>query len=118
MMRYKGYVGVVEIDPDAEVIHGRVIGLRDVITFEGSSVPEARQAFHGSVDDYLEWCKSEGRAPEKPFSGKLLLRLEPALHRSLAQLAEARRTSINRLAIDALAGMIATSEPKTSKRSK
>ncbi len=53
-MRYKRYLGVVEVDPDAGLIHGRVAGLPDVITFLEKTVAQARQAFHGSVDDYLE----------------------------------------------------------------
>jgi predicted HicB family RNase H-like nuclease len=118
MMRYKGYVGVMEVDPDTELIHGRVIGLRDVITFQGDTAAEARQAFQDSVDDYLEWCAAEARPPEKPFSGKLLIRVEPALHRNLAQLAEARSTSINSLVVEALANLAGESKPKASKRSK
>jgi predicted HicB family RNase H-like nuclease len=106
----------MEVDPDAELIHGRVVGLRDVITFQGDTVAEARQAFQDSVDDYLEWCRSEGRPAEKPFSGKLLIRVDPAIHRSLAQLAEARSTSINNLAAEALANLAGAPKPKVSKR--
>ena len=102
-MRYRGYFGVMEVDPDADVIHGHVTGLRDVITFEGQSVSEARQAFKDSVDDYLQWCAEDGRPPEKPFNGKIMVRLDPAIHRSLCQIAEIRSTSINSLAVEALA---------------
>ncbi|HKI17140.1 MAG TPA: type II toxin-antitoxin system HicB family antitoxin [Isosphaeraceae bacterium] len=112
MIKYRGYVGVVEVDPDAGLIHGRVIGLRDVITFQGNTVAEARQAFHDSVDDYLEWCASEGRSPEKPFSGKLLIRVDPAIHRRLAQLAEVRSKSINSLATEALTQLVDAALPK------
>ena len=115
MMRYRGYVGVMEVDPEAELIHGRVIGLRDVITFQGDTVAEARQAFQDSIDDYLEWCASEGRPPDKPFSGKLLIRIDPATHRSLAQLAEARSTSINNLAAEALANLAGEPKPDASR---
>jgi predicted HicB family RNase H-like nuclease len=108
----------MEVDADAELIHGRVVGLRDVITFQGQSVAEARQAFQDSVDDYLEWCASEGRRPEKPFSGKLLIRVDPAVHRSLAQLAEARSTSINNLAAEALAELAGQPRAKVAKRGK
>jgi len=114
MMRYKGYTGVMEVDPEAELIHGRVVGLRDVITFQGNTVAESRQAFQDSIDDYLEWCATEGRRPDKPFSGKLLIRVDPASHRSLAQLAEARATSINNLAAEALANLIDASQPDAS----
>ena len=56
MMEYKGYIGNVEFDDDASIFHGEVINLRDVVTFQGSTVTELRKAFRDSVDDYLEFC--------------------------------------------------------------
>ena len=81
MMEYKGYIGKVEFDSEAGIFHGEVINIRDVITFEGSSVDELNQAFKDSIDDYLEFCASRGEEPEKPFSGKFIVRLSPELHR-------------------------------------
>jgi len=118
MIRYKGYIGVMEVDPDANLIHGDVIGLRDVITFQGESVSAATKAFRDSVDDYLKWCAEEGRAPEKTFNGKLLIRIDPAIHRSLSQLAEANSTSINALAVEALARLTVEPSSKSPKRRK
>ena len=57
MMQYKGYIGKVEFDPDAKILHGEVIGIRDVVTFQGGSVKEVEKAFRDSVDDYLIFCK-------------------------------------------------------------
>ena len=81
MMEYKGYVGKVEFDDAAGIFHGEVINMRDVITFQGTTVDEIRGAFQESVEDYLDFCKQLGQAPEKPFTGKLMLRLTPDLHR-------------------------------------
>ena len=67
-MTYKGYTGVAEIDAEAGVIHGRVVGLRDVITFEGMTPAEVIRAFRESVDDHLDFCAELGQAPEKPLS--------------------------------------------------
>ena len=94
-MKYKGYTGIVEFDEESQVLFGRVIGLRDVITFEGDSVAEVIQAFHDSVDDYLEFCAERGESPEKPYSGQFVLRLDPQLHRELANAAEEQTTSLN-----------------------
>jgi predicted HicB family RNase H-like nuclease len=94
-MKYKGYTGIVELDEESQVLSGRVIGLRDVITFEGDSVAEVIQAFHDSVDDYLEFCAKRGESPEKPYSGHFVLRLDPQLHRDLANAAEEETTSLN-----------------------
>jgi predicted HicB family RNase H-like nuclease len=81
MMEYKGYIGKVEIDDEAGILHGEVINIRDVITFEGVTVDEVQKAFRESVDDYLEFCAQRGESPEKPFSGKFVVRLPAELHR-------------------------------------
>jgi predicted HicB family RNase H-like nuclease len=96
-MKYKDYIGTIEPDIDSGVLFGRVIGIRDVITFQGDTVPELLEAFHDSVDDYLAFCKERGEGPEKPYSGKFVLRLDPRLHRKLAIAAEARGLSLNDL---------------------
>jgi len=64
-MQYKGYVGTFEFDQDRGVFVGSVLNTRDVVTFEGQTGPELRQAFYDSVDDYLEFCRERGEAPEK-----------------------------------------------------
>lgn len=89
MIEYKGYIGRIEFDPDTNLLHGDVIGTRDVITFEGRSVDEIRQAFQDSVDDYLELCRVRGEQPDRPYSGELILKLDPELHRRLSELAGA-----------------------------
>ncbi len=83
MLRYRGFTGHVEFDDEAGLFHGEVIDLRDVITFQGTSVEELERAFQDSVDDYLEFCEERGEEPDKPFSGRLMLRLSPHLHREV-----------------------------------
>ena len=83
MLNYKGYIGRVEFDDKAEIFHGEVINIKDVITFQGTSVKELNKAFKDSVDDYLEFCKSRSEEPDKPFSGKFVLRLPKSLHRKI-----------------------------------
>ena len=83
MLTYKGYKGHVEYDDEAGVFHGEVLDLKDVVTFQGKSVEEIERAFRESVDDYLEFCEQKGEEPDKPFSGRLMLRLPPNLHRKL-----------------------------------
>lgn len=103
MMEYKGYVGHVDFDDEADIFHGDVVNTRDVITFQGKSVEEIRQAFHESVDEYLEWCKERNKMPDKPFSGKLVVRIPPALHRSIFLSAKQEGKSLNRWIEDHLA---------------
>ncbi len=83
MLIYKGYIGQVEFDDEAELFHGEVINTRDVITFQGSTVKKIKKAFKESIDDYLDFCKERNEDPEKPFSGKFNLRLDPELHKQL-----------------------------------
>ena len=82
-MKYKNYTGYVEFDANAGVFHGEVLDTRAVITFQGISVAELEQAFCDSSDDYLEFCQQRGEKPDKPFSGRLMLRLSPVLHRQV-----------------------------------
>jgi len=72
MLRYRGYTGQVNFDPDAEIFHGEVIDTRDVITFQGCNVKELKKAFRDSIDDYLEFCKNRHKKPDRPFSGKFV----------------------------------------------
>jgi predicted HicB family RNase H-like nuclease len=95
MMEYQGYIGHVEFDDEAEIFHGEVINTRDVITFQGKSVDEIKLAFRDSVEDYLEYCAKLGQQPEKPFTGKFMLRIPPDLHRKIFVAAKQSGESIN-----------------------
>jgi predicted HicB family RNase H-like nuclease len=101
-MKYKGYIGRVEYDDEAKIFHGEVVGLRDVLTFQGRTVDEIEKAFRDSVDDYLSWCKERGEKPEKTYSGTFNLRIPPDLHADLAFQAEARGVSLNSYLTDQL----------------
>ncbi len=95
MLNYKGYTGQLEIDDEAGIIFGRVLDIRDVVTFKGETVAEAKQAFQDSVDDYLEFCQETGQEADKPFSGKLPFRTTPEHHRKLFIAATKAGKSIN-----------------------
>jgi predicted HicB family RNase H-like nuclease len=101
-MTYKGYYGVVHYDDEAKIFHGEVINTRTVITFQGTTVDEIETAFRDSVDDYLEWCKERNKEPEKPFSGRFVLRLSPDLHRKLNLKAKMSNTSLNSFIVQTL----------------
>ena len=105
-MEYKGYFAKVEFDDEANIFHGEVINLRDVVTFEGATVDELRQAFKDSVDDYLEFCAGRGENPDKPYSGRFVVRVEPELHKSLAIEARKKGISINSLVSEALSKVL------------
>jgi len=95
MLTHRGYTGHLEVDAEAGIIFGRVLEIRDVVTFKGTTVEEAVQAFKDSVDDYLEFCQEIGEEPNKPFSGKLPFRTTPERHRQLYIAARIAGKSIN-----------------------
>lgn len=102
VMSYKGYAARVEYSDEDQLLIGHVAGIRDVIGFHADSVAALRDAFQEAVDDYLETCARLGREPQKAYSGKLSLRLEPALHACVAQKAELADKSINQWVSDVL----------------
>ena len=95
-MTLNGYEAVVKYDEDADLFHGEVMNLRDVITFQGKSVDELKQAFAGSIADYLDFCRERGEEPGKPFSGQFVVRVEPALHKAVVTAARRRGISLNK----------------------
>lgn len=78
VLKYKDWSGTFEYEPDDDCFHGRVLGIRDVVHFTGRSVDELKQALADSVEDYLDACRAVGKPPEKPYSGKILVRAPEA----------------------------------------
>jgi predicted HicB family RNase H-like nuclease len=101
-MTYKGCTAAIEYSDEDACLVGHILGIRDVIGFHGNSVDEMRQAFEEAVDDYLETCAKTGLTPNKPYSGKLVLRLPPEFHARLAIEARIKGQSINSLVLDSL----------------
>jgi predicted HicB family RNase H-like nuclease len=95
MMNYKGYGCTIRFDDEADIFHGEVTGLRDVVTFQGRTVDEVKSAFRESIDDYLDFCASRGEEPDKLYSGRFLLRVDPTLHRKLVELSTDEGESLN-----------------------
>ncbi|HSB71511.1 MAG TPA: type II toxin-antitoxin system HicB family antitoxin [Candidatus Methylomirabilis sp.] len=102
-MRYKGYNARVEYDPRDNIFIGRVLGIEDRITFHGATVAKLRRDFRAAMDHYLADCAARGRPPQKPYSGKILLRVPPELHARAAMRAEAQGKSLNQWAAEVLA---------------
>ncbi len=101
-MKHKGYVAHVEFDQDDKIFVGRVVGIRDGINFHGESVKDLETAFSESVDNYLAACAELGQEPNRPYSGKIQLRVPPEIHASVAAAAEASGESINKWAATVL----------------
>lgn len=117
-MEYKGYTGSVEYSAEDRLLYGRLVGIRDRVTFDGEDVKTLERNFHGAVDEYLAFCKEEGRAPDKPFKGSLNIRIPSELHRILAIRAEQQHKSLNSVIAEQLASHAVQSAGLFSKKVK
>lgn len=101
-MKYKGYTADIQYHPDDRIFFGIVRGIDDGITFQGTSVDQLEKEFQISVNEYLRMCKEFGREPQKPHSGKFVLRMKPELHARLISAAKEKQISLNALIVDTL----------------
>jgi len=102
MMKYNGYIARIEYDEVDRIFVGHLAGIKDIVGFHGSTVDELEQAFHETVDNYLAICNETGRPAQKPYSGKLMLRVSPEAHAAVATTAAAHGKSINQWASEVL----------------
>lgn len=102
VLEYKGYYGNVEISPVDEIFFGRVLGINDHVTFEGSDARALREDFEGAVDDYLAACMEIGKEPERAYKGNFNVRIDPELHKRLTLTAAIKRQSLNSAVEDAI----------------
>ncbi len=102
LLTYKGYAARIEFSSEDESFVGHIAGIKDVVGFHGETVTDLKTAFEEAVTDYLEVCKRVGKSPQKPYSGKLMLRIPPETHAAVAAAAELSGKSINQWASDAL----------------
>ncbi len=101
-MTYNGYFTQISFDERDNIFWGRVTGIKDSITFEGETVAQLTEDFHNAIDHYLTDCKNEGRTPDKPYSGKVTLRISPGIHAEIAATADHAGKSLNKWVADTL----------------
>jgi len=95
-LEYKGYKGSVEYSKEDNCLFGKVLGIKNgLIVYEGNSLEELERDFKNGVDSYIEGCRADGIEPQKPYSGKLQLRMSPELHSRVASVAASVGTTIN-----------------------
>jgi predicted HicB family RNase H-like nuclease len=102
VMTYKGYMARVEFDPRDTIFTGKVLGIEDSITFQGTTVKELRADFEAAINHYIADCAATGRRPLKPASGKLMLRVSPETHAKALTVARALGKSLNQWAAEVL----------------
>jgi len=102
MLKHKGYSGTVEFSADDEILYGKIVGVRDVVTFEGDTVTKLKKAFKEAVNDYIETCERLGRDADKEYKGSFNVRIKPRIHRLAAVRSAALNISLNQLVEKAL----------------
>tara|TARA_R110002020_G_scaffold183962_1_gene380527 strand:- start:5999 stop:6343 length:345 start_codon:yes stop_codon:yes gene_type:complete len=105
-MSYKGFHARIEFDESDEIFSGRIAGIQDVVGFHGDSVATLKAAFHEAVDDYVDTCTKIGKAPQKPYSGKVMFRVDPEIHRKAVIAAELSGKSLNQWAEEVLSDAV------------
>ena len=94
-MEYKGYLGSVEFSEEDKVFYGKAMGIRSLISYEGTTAQELITDFHNAVDDYLALCAEEGITPEVAYKGSFNVRISPELHRQAVAFATSHQMSLN-----------------------
>jgi len=102
LLGYKDYFGSVLYSAEDRCLHGRILGIRDMVSYEGTTVRGLEKNFKAAVDEYLAFCEAEGKAPDKPYKGNLNIRLSQDLHRKASRFAEQRDQKLNAVINDAL----------------
>lgn len=111
MLQYKGYVGSVEFSEADDLLYGKLLFIRDLVSYEGIDGKGLKRAFHEAVDDYLATCDTEGRSPERPCKGSFNVRPGPELHRQAMLYAAQQGTNLNTVVSDALRAYLGRQAP-------
>ncbi len=67
-LHYRGYSGSVQFSPEDALLHGRLLGIRDLVSYEGISMRSLETNFQEAIDDYLLFCQQQGKKPDIPSS--------------------------------------------------
>ncbi len=105
-LEYKGYVGIMEFSAEDKVFYGKIQGMNDLVTFEGTSVEELEDSFKEAVTDYLETCKALGKSPDKVYKGTFNVRISQELHQQTALLAFKAGINLNEVVKKALSYIV------------
>lgn len=97
VLQYKDYLASLHFNANDEVFYGKILGIDDLVSFEGTTVKELKKVFHDAVDDYIETCKQLGKEPNKTYKGSFNIRIGTDLHREAAVFAALQNISLNDL---------------------
>lgn len=113
VLEYNGYFTKIHYSSNDNVLHGKIEGINDLVTFESGSCDTIEEEFHAAVDDYLEFCKEVGKEPDKTYKGSFNIRIPPELHKRADYLAKKQGKTLNQLVSDAISSYLDGPENKT-----
>ncbi len=102
VMEYNGYYTKIEYSVEDGVLYGKLEGINDLVTFESDSIKKIEKEFHNAVDDYIDYCESKGVEPNKTYSGKFNVRIDPELHKQIVIEAYMEDVSLNQCVQNAI----------------
>ena len=112
LLHYKGFDGSIEISIDDNCLHGKILFIDDLVTYEAETPAQLQSEFEAAVEDYLATCEELGRVPNKPLSGTFNVRIGSELHQKVARYAAASNSSINEVVKHALDECVKANDPK------
>lgn len=118
LLRYKGFMGTAEMSEEDDVFFGKVIGIRDLISYEGATVKELKKDFKGAVDDYIDLCKRHNKPIQKSMTGNFNVRINPELHQLVSRAAAEKGISLNKVVQEAIQSYVQEEEPAYKTRHK
>ncbi|MBK7372960.1 MAG: type II toxin-antitoxin system HicB family antitoxin [Saprospiraceae bacterium] len=102
ILQYKDFIGSIHFSTPDEVFYGKLEGVSDLVTFEGSNVKELKKSFKEAVEDYIELCLSLKKSPYKSFKGTFNVRIKPELHSKAFAKAILAGMTLNQFVEDAI----------------
>jgi predicted HicB family RNase H-like nuclease len=118
LLRFKGFLGTAEMSEEDNVLFGKLIGIRDLVSYEGATVKELRQDFKKAVYDYLDLCKRHNKPVQKSLSGNFNIRINPDLHQLVSRVAAEKGISLNKVVQEAIQSFVQEEEPAYKTRHK
>lgn len=101
-LQYKGYTGSIEYSTEDKLLFGKVLGIKDLISYEGGTGEDLEADFRDAIHSYIKLCEEQGSKPEKPYKGSFNVRLSPELHQKAALLAMEEKVSLNHLVAESI----------------
>ncbi len=108
-LHYGDYDGSVLYDAEDQIYHGKIIGIRDFVLYDGENLETLEHNFREAVQQYLRFSKEDGKQPETPFAA-MHINFPSDLHRRASLFAEEHDLDLSAVVQQALSEFLAHAE--------